>query len=343
MKIYILYLSLFVCLFSCEKSNKAKENLIEINLNKTGILRFSDIADSISYIPLKTADECVIGDIQEMQYGNGIFYIADQTRSIYLFNEKGEYLSTLNKLGQGPGEYTCISSFTLDTVGNIHIMDLSIKKILMYNRNAEYVSEMKIEDYPRDFYVSGNDYMLYMPDENIDCRRGLYSLDRTSHEYTKIFDIEEDTKHNLMLSNYIVLLNNKTHSIANNFNNTVFYMEGKQIKNVLSFHINDLLKEKEVSGGKKYMLGSFNDYDNFLLLRYIPVKQAEANLKLYIYDKRKKEGMVYTDSKNDIDGQMIGNITRLSVGNRLVCILPGNIDKEGQEENPILQIIHLKN
>jgi hypothetical protein len=345
MKKYFLYLCLSICLFSCGEKNNAKGDEIYIDLKKTGTLNFSEIADSISYIQLETTDESLIGDIGagDILYRNGIFYISERSGSIYLFNEKGKYLSKLNKLGQGPGEYTSISSFALDTVGNIHVMDLSIKKILMYNCNAEFISETRIEDYPRDFYVYGNKYMLYMPDDNIDSRRGLYSLDRTTHKYAKIFDIGEDTKLDLMLSNYIVLFNDRTCSIVNNFNNTIFYMDGDQIQNILHFHVDDLLKKKDAAGEKKYLMASFNDYDNFLFLRFVPRMHPSGDLKFYIYDKKKKKGMVYNDGKNDIDSQMVGNFTKLSVGNKLVCILPGNVDENGEEENPILQFFHLKN
>jgi hypothetical protein len=231
------YLYLLICLFSCGEKNSHTENTVEIDFNQSGVLKLSDIADSISYIHLETTDECLIaGGGINFQYKNDIIYVMDvTTKSIFLFKENGKYITKLNKFGQGPGEYLSINSFFADDRGNIHILDLGIKKILLYNSQLEYVSETKIEDFPRSFYLSGNKYMLYMPDKNINCRHGFYALDTRNNEYTKIFDIKENKKDLFMLNSYMANKKDNSYCIVNNYNNEFFFMEGEQLKNVLRF------------------------------------------------------------------------------------------------------------
>jgi hypothetical protein len=90
----------------------------------------------------------------------------------------------------------------------------------------------------------------------------------------------------------------------------------------------------------KFGLVFFNDYDNLLWLMF---GFSDNKVKLCLYNKNDKKVSVYDNHINDIDNKELGNPTKLSVHNSLVLFLPGDFNEDGEEENPVLQLIYLKN
>jgi hypothetical protein len=165
--------------YSC-KENTEQTDVIKIDVSqaKPGIL--SEMVDSISYIQLETADECLIASIGIIKYHDRHYYIYDiPAKTIYIFNETGKYVNKLCKYGQGPGEYLGLNSFTVDSDNRIHVLDLGLHRIFIYDKSGNFVSKVNIDinDYPRDLFCLGDKYLLYMPDKNIGARQGAYIFD----------------------------------------------------------------------------------------------------------------------------------------------------------------------
>jgi hypothetical protein len=331
---FILIFTAILLEISCK--HKTVGETLNIEVNKTDSLFLSQVADSITYIQLETNEKSLLGNIKNIQYRNGIYYILDRSSTLYLFDDKGSFIDALNKGGKNRGEYLDIQTFNVDSAGNIHILDLFIKKILEYSKDLEFVSETRFEDYPRDFYVVGNRYILYMPDKNIDCRRGLYSIDRETGKYSKIFKILSKQEVPCLLNSSIIQMENNIYSIMDNTLQMIYYMNKDNLLTTL------YLKGKGfgTNSKKEFVIVSFLDYEKALFIYF--AKQDNNNpMRVLYYNKITKENHVSNFIINDIDNTN-GIPTTITNENRMVNIIPSLTNGRSIDNNPVLQIIHLK-
>lgn len=150
---YIILLSVLLFV-SCtrNKSEKADTNVQNSELYTIPVtdLKFqmdvSPYIKNIKYVKLEMTDESMIGDICSMEAFDDKLYIFDDvTRSVYVFSIEGYFLFTLNKVGQGPGEYTQIDFFSLDrNERQMIVADLVSYNILRYDLDGNFVSKQKI-------------------------------------------------------------------------------------------------------------------------------------------------------------------------------------------------------
>lgn len=309
--------------------------MIEVNLKNNKFLNISEIADSITYIPLETTDECLIGAFCGIQYKNGIWYISDRTYTIFLFDDNGKFIKKLNKIGQGPGEYTYIQTFAVDNDNHIHISDFGLKKILEYNADLEYVSATRFEDVPRDFYVLEDKYVLYMPDQNTNCRRGIYSLNRKTGKYQEILNMK-GLPETVYYNKWIVSSEDNKFIILDCSSNRAIYMHNDSILKTITFSGNEI---GDPTDNKTYSVGSLEDYGNIL---FISFWKNEYPGVMGVYDKTKATMTVYSDGKNDIDGKEFGLSTYITFKNIGFSLCSGDLNEEFDESNPIIQKIYFK-
>lgn len=152
---YFLFLFVFI-LSSCsinkgEKINTAKvvqnSELYKIqNFDLKFEIDVSPYIKSVKYVKLELTDESMFGEIYSLEVFEDKLYIFDDiTRSVYVFSIKGDFLFTLNKVGQGPGEYTQIDFFTLDrNERQMIVADLMTNNILRYDLNGNFMSNRKV-------------------------------------------------------------------------------------------------------------------------------------------------------------------------------------------------------
>lgn len=160
------YLSLFFFIFiSCNKAKQVdvaekiwtesiindsyvyypvKDNQIKVDLNKPQKVSLFDYFSHIELVPLETSDNILIGYCEEMFYHQSKYYIFDSKQlSVLVFDDTGKFIFQISKRGQGPGEYTDLTSmifnpFTrnidLTGLGNIYSYDLSGKHVKTLSR-----------------------------------------------------------------------------------------------------------------------------------------------------------------------------------------------------------------
>lgn len=159
MKYNLLIISvLLLILFSSCASTGSSEGQFEVPsikvaLNNTQTLRLSDCFEEVSYIPLETSDDFLLGYIGKMLIeGNSIYFLS--SKSVYSFDlNSGKGKMNLSKLGNGPGEYKSLFDFVIDkNAGNIELLDNNDKKIFVYDLKGNFQNSLSLPFMPFAFF-----------------------------------------------------------------------------------------------------------------------------------------------------------------------------------------------
>ena len=107
LKDILLVLSISVFMLSCQKKTNSEVDVIEINpLHAKESMNLSEIADSIKCVRLKNTSEKTMGMILEIVIKKNYIYAWDMSQKIiFVFNKEGNYISKLDKCGEGPQDY----------------------------------------------------------------------------------------------------------------------------------------------------------------------------------------------------------------------------------------------
>jgi len=162
MKNLIYWFLLFFVVSSCtdrqtEKQKKSEMFPVESNyiINLDGKtephIPYSDYFKSPKTIILETTNDCLIGNIHDLQVVDGFIYIIDtnHAKSVFVFDKNGRFIRKIGSLGGGPGEYIQLMDFTIDIKNNfIFLLDYG-KYVHMYTLDGTFVKTInpKIENY----------------------------------------------------------------------------------------------------------------------------------------------------------------------------------------------------
>ncbi len=89
----------------------------------------------------------------------GNIYVADMSNfRVQKFDRNGQYLLTIGRQGQGPGEFQQPTKILLDDAkGNIYVQDRM--KIKVFDKEGKYATDIIPKKYPLDFILEGNGFI----------------------------------------------------------------------------------------------------------------------------------------------------------------------------------------
>lgn len=165
-----IYILLCIAAFGCSESNTAEQEnigtasaeVMEIELkDMERQLIDSSLVKSVTYIPLETTAESLIGEVDKLLYKNGQYFVIDKStsKSIFVFNEEGKYLYKINKLGHGSGEYIHPLDVDVDDQGNVYVWDISGGKLIRYADKGTTFREKASDISFIDFAVLDNQFV----------------------------------------------------------------------------------------------------------------------------------------------------------------------------------------
>jgi hypothetical protein len=106
---------------------------------------FSEIFDSVRYIPLETTDDILIAEITKIHYVDNRFFILDKrAHSVFIFDEQGHCIRKIQSRGQGPKEYNALTGFDIDEANRKIYLFSRLQKILVYDWDAQFIEEYHI-------------------------------------------------------------------------------------------------------------------------------------------------------------------------------------------------------
>ena len=99
-----LFLSLAIVLVGCSEK-RSDYTSIPLNLRKVArdSIPYSEFVDSITYVDLKTSDNCIIGTISNIRIADGqIVVLDDLSQRVMLFDSIGSYIHDIGSRGLEP-------------------------------------------------------------------------------------------------------------------------------------------------------------------------------------------------------------------------------------------------
>lgn len=165
------FLFLSVSFWGCEISEKkiVDSSPIVVNLlNRSEQAKrsnnFKDMFDIETVTQLESNDSSLIATIGKILLVNDTIFILDtKYTGIKVFNLDGEYLYTIGRIGQGPGEFSRIFDMAYDSSErNIIVYSNDDMKMAIFSLQGKLLSERRVPFYAYYFTSLGNgDFMFY--------------------------------------------------------------------------------------------------------------------------------------------------------------------------------------
>lgn len=165
-RIQFVVLCAFMLLSSCSNQQEARDsNIIRADRNAVSN-QLSDLFKQVELIPLETNDSSLIARITKVKVaGDTLFFFDEKQYALFLFNEKGKYLKTIGRVGQGPGEYTMIYDFAISPEKASIDMLSPYGSIYTYTMNGDFIEQNYLPDdvpnYQRMEYLNSDTIVLW--------------------------------------------------------------------------------------------------------------------------------------------------------------------------------------
>jgi hypothetical protein len=132
--------------------------------NPDELTKLGSIAESISYVTLKTPDTVKVGMMIEARITGDNIFILDQTFSLFVFDIGGNFQTVINHLGRGPGEYPGLNGSMINVDNNLIGLH-SGRKVFFYDffGNPIKVIDIKVENDPISAkWLTDDKYVILM-------------------------------------------------------------------------------------------------------------------------------------------------------------------------------------
>lgn len=145
------------------------ENIEIINLSPSeaiSSIQLSDLVDTLEYIPLETVAESIMISVKEIKVKEKYIYAVDNSQSaVFLFDNKGKFVSKLDKRGEGPDQYQFLGPvFVDDTEQFLDIIDnkgYKSRKLRYSIPNFDFVDSWEFEAPLANSWIKNGDYIYF--------------------------------------------------------------------------------------------------------------------------------------------------------------------------------------
>lgn len=173
-------------LSSCLKVDNKSKNIETLPINfheKLADVALSSLLNNeLSFIPLETTNESIIGRIDKVQLTENYIFILDihSTQSLFKFKKSGEFLKKIGIKGSGPEELTRPLDFNIED-NTIKVLDNGYS-IINYDFDGNFIERIPLKNttailFQKDYktgdysFISGdNDYNLKIFDSSFNLK-----------------------------------------------------------------------------------------------------------------------------------------------------------------------------
>ncbi len=141
---YLKIIFVFLLLYGCNKNKKENIKVIDFDKANKADFYLSDIADSITYIPLDSTKYFRVITVLKI-YGD--YIIANTSEGIFVYDREGKFISEIGKKGEGPMEISVFAGdFTFDSnKKQIYVLEDIPQKIKIFTIMGDYVKTISLK------------------------------------------------------------------------------------------------------------------------------------------------------------------------------------------------------
>lgn len=157
----VFYLMLcFLFLSSCARNGDVKvptaaKHHIAVNVDEYNVYPYDSIVREITFVPLETAEYCLLGDITEVAVNDDLIAINSFGKPVLCFDKSGKYKFSLGSLGVGPDEYVSINGISIQE-GIVYMYDSSLGFLLSFNSaDGTFIKKERLPQLYAKAYVCG--------------------------------------------------------------------------------------------------------------------------------------------------------------------------------------------
>jgi len=190
------FFSFVICaiLFSgCTKKNISDNRIIIETSKYQGTIALSKLCSQVTYTPLETNSTSLFGQIQKTRVSNNRYYFLSgysQEKIIAFDRSAGDHVLTIDKIGEGPGEYVMATDFYVNSEDScIEVYSRGLKKIIQYDGSGNFINEHKINDYINSFIKTEKGYYIDIMRPNGKWAIALYTADLLENQI--LFDFKD--------------------------------------------------------------------------------------------------------------------------------------------------------
>lgn len=345
-RLFILNILIAISFTNCDHSASQKSVIpIDLDKNVQKTIKYSSFVDSISYIPLETNDSCLIGHVKDIQIADSFIFVLDKKQPvIFIFDRYGNYLSKIDRQGQGPGEYGWIVQFYYnENRKSISVCTASGScKIIEYDLLGNLINELNNNYFVRDLYQFDNGKYLVSRIGRIDKPLSAVLIcDSKGNSIEEL--IQRDTTYAIDCTDNweLEIFDNTINFMSPLLDNNVYNYNKGILNKAISFNIlptppkDFYTKKPNILGlGPHYLRTIYKESKNWI---YLVFSSNSKGLRILLYNKLTGEYQIGQDTENDIDNKGFIAQTSASENNTFTYCIQGEKDN-----NPTIQILHLK-
>lgn len=315
MKINVLFLQILVTslLFSCH-NNRNDSIIPTIHADSKLSVKLSDLFSTVKIIALETNDSSLVGlEINKFELYKDRFFILNrmQTHSNLLcFNNKGDFLYKIDKIGNGPQEYSMLKTFWIDKSKDNLCLSIGNNEFDIYDLNGNFIKRIHSDDFYVDRQVVNldeNQNLVYNDKTITHNDYNIFLIDSESFNITDSYSIPEPLTDT---GSYPLSFNNNQILFISS-NDTIYQLSGKKInpayfvdqreevksskrvltKIVSSGNYNKYMQEasKLISSGNLSLIESIFENKKHIILSIVKSDKSKgATYEYVVYDKDNK-------------------------------------------------------
>ncbi|MDR2423311.1 MAG: 6-bladed beta-propeller [Prevotellaceae bacterium] len=264
--IYLFIIALSVSCMEAKPRLQDADALYKINLDsiekKNVPFLESSMFKSVRTIILDDDEYAVIGHIDQLQVFENYLFIMDgrKAKKLFIYNKEGKFVRQIGSQGQGPGEYTDLYDFCLDTKKReIYILDIS-GKVLKYNfDDGKFIKSLNFDTSKANcFYISLINNKLYTAIVSHDAKvPGNLLLEMDIETGNKQEYLDANTYNygwNRAVFNQFNFLfgkHNNSQRFVARFMNTIMSIDKDGVKPYISLYHKDWVRNSDINPQKK--------------------------------------------------------------------------------------------
>ena len=197
MKSIVFCLSLLAfCISQQSALPQAKPVIISIEPVKDKIPDIFDHIKKIKIVALESSPDFIIGKFHPPIVSEKYIILYD-TKTIFCFDNEGEFVSRISNIGKGPGEYLSITSTAINHAANeIEVLSQGNHKIFRYDiASGDYLGSVDLPTLTYDFCIYAGKHYFYFsrglnedwPIDGFDSHHQIYQADYLNGKIAKQF------------------------------------------------------------------------------------------------------------------------------------------------------------